>query len=710
MLVRFEDDATSSQQRSALSSVDGSSEGTVADTGFVKVDVGDDDPQTVAAALADDPRVAEVQVDHVRQAAGRPNDPLVSSTWQYLQLTRLPRAWDVTTGTGAVIAVLDSGVAAGHEDLAGGVLAGYDAIDGDTDSADVHGHGTLVAGIAAARGNNKRGIAGTAYGAKILPVRVLDSTGHGTDEVIAEGIRWAVTKGADVINLSLGGPEVAPVLRSAIVNAVAAGVVVVTAAGNDGTETPFYPAAYAPEIAGMVAVGATDDAGSLTSFSSWGSWVSLTAPGWSVVGPARGGGYATGSGTSFAAPQVSGAAALLVAQNKARTPAQVEKDLVSTARDAGPRGVDSFYGYGVLDAAAAVTLNTSARAAIAVPLDRAPGDAGADDDSPARPRALAAAGSLGTLAPEGDVDWYRASVSAAGWYDVRVDLPYANDTQEVDPVLEVRDAQGRVIGRVDAGAPDVAERVTVAVPAAGPILVGVSSGTGHSSRQRYKVSVVRSGQQLRFGSVGLAGAQDTRTSATGDVTGDGVVDIVTTAPGTAFTVYPGDGDGRGSLAPPVDVELTGGAATGNGIATTDVDGDGDLDVVVAVATGYQVVLQDAGVLTPGAVITTTAPTGGAQLVPADLDARRGHRPGPHRLRGHLDAGGGERRVRRVHAGRVGADRLDPPGGRRGDRRRPPGHRHVDGRVRPGHRWRLRGRAAAPDRRHGEPRGRRRRDR
>ncbi|WP_456845005.1 S8 family serine peptidase, partial [Cellulomonas sp. P5_C6] len=511
VLVRFADSTTSSQQRSALSSVGGSREGTIAGTGFVEVAVGDDDPQTVADALADDPRVAEVQVDHVRHATAWTNDPLLSYTWPYMDLTRMPRAWDVSTGSGVVVAVLDTGVSATHEDLTGSVLPGIDLVDGDSDATDEHGHGTLVAGIVAAHGNNGKGIAGTAYGAKILPVRVLDETGNGNDETIAEGISWAVAHGADVINLSLGGPEVAPLLRSAIVSAVAAGVVVVAAAGNDGTETPFFPAAYAPDIDGLLAVGATDDDGALTSFSSWGDWVSLTAPGWSIVGPALDGGYASGSGTSFAAPQVSGTAALVLAHAPTRTPAQVEAALVSTARDAGPRGVDDYYGSGVLDAAAAVTVNDPVRAAVSVPLDRAASDPGGGDDSAARARAMTGGWADGTLAPEGDVDWYRAPVPAAGWYDVRVDLPYADEDQELDPVLEVRDAQGQVIGRADDAGTNVSEHVVVPAAAAGALLVGVTNGTGHASSQPYEVSVTLADQQVRFAEAAQTGAADTRT-------------------------------------------------------------------------------------------------------------------------------------------------------------------------------------------------------
>src|SRR5205823_15048136 len=200
-----------------------------------------------------------------------------------------------------------TGVDAQQPDLVGRVLPGYDFVDDSSDTSDRLGHGTFVAGVAAADTNNGIGIAGVAWNASILPVKVLDRSGGGTDAQIAAGITWAADNGASVINLSLGGPESSEVLRNAIEYALSKNVVVVAAAGNEASTIPQYPAAYP----GVVAVSATDWAGDLTYFSSFGPWVTLAAPGFEITGTDRDGAYETDSGTSFAAPMVAAVAALV---------------------------------------------------------------------------------------------------------------------------------------------------------------------------------------------------------------------------------------------------------------------------------------------------------------------------------------------------------------------------------------------------------------
>ncbi|NKY41715.1 S8 family serine peptidase, partial [Cellulomonas septica] len=311
-------------------------------TRYVAVPVGDEDAEVVAARLAADPHVAAVEVDHVRHAFGRTDDPLLRDLSGSLEAIRLPRAWEASTGEGVVVAVLDSGVDTTHEDLVAQMLPGTDLVDGDDDPADPKGHGTLVAGSIAATGDNGKGGVGVAYEASILPVRVLDTLLTTTDSRTAAGIAWAVAHGADVVNLSFGAPEPSAVLLDAIRSAVAAGVVVVAAAGNERDEVPQYPAAYAPDVDGLLSVSATNDAGALTGWSSWGDTVSVAAPGTLVVGPRPGGSYQWGWGSSFAAPLVSGAAALVLAGTPTLSPAAVEQRLVSTARDAGPRGYDPY--------------------------------------------------------------------------------------------------------------------------------------------------------------------------------------------------------------------------------------------------------------------------------------------------------------------------------------------------------------------------------
>src|SRR4051812_32929197 len=231
------------------------------------------------------------------------------------------------------LAVVDTGVDATHPDLTGRVLAGYNAISGSSNAADDNGHGTVVAGIAAADRDNGIGSFGVDPSTKILPVKVLDATGTGTVANIAKGITWAVDHGATVINLSLGSPTDSSTLRSAVNYAIARNVVVVAAAGNDGSTTPDYPAAYP----GVIAVGAVanDDPVNpmLDDYSNRGSWVSLVARGDDMVGPLPGGHYGIGSGTSFAAPIVAGAATLVLGKYTGMSAADARRRLESTAAD-----------------------------------------------------------------------------------------------------------------------------------------------------------------------------------------------------------------------------------------------------------------------------------------------------------------------------------------------------------------------------------------
>jgi subtilisin family serine protease len=478
VLVQFAPGVDAAQQADALAAEGVAAVEGIEGTEFVEVPVGDAAPVDVAAALAADPRVADVQLDLVRTAQARPADELLDLALPSLELMRLPRAWDVGTGTGQVIAVLDTGVDLSHPDLAGRLVAGYDFVEGDDDPSDDEWHGTAVAGVAAATGGNREGSAGAAYGAKIMPVKVLDSTGSGYDSAVAQGIQWAVDHGADVINLSLGGPGASPVLRAAMADAVARGAVVLAAAGNSGTETPGYPAAYAPELDGLLSVGATDAAGVLTPFSSWGDTVTVTAPGKSLVAPSNGGGYLTASGTSFSAPLVSGAAALLT--SRGRTPAQVEAALVSTARDAGPRGRDPYYGAGVVDAAAALGLGG------AVPLERGPAG-GADSSLPARAVPLALSASVtGALTPEGDEDWYAVDVPVAGWYTATV-TP-SGSAQSTRPRVTALAADGEVLATASAGTEGSPLTLHVPVPVAGEVRVGVANVDG-SRGDRYSVTL-----------------------------------------------------------------------------------------------------------------------------------------------------------------------------------------------------------------------------
>ncbi|MEU1705777.1 type VII secretion-associated serine protease mycosin [Streptomyces sp. NPDC005706] len=295
-------------------------------------------------------------------------DGIRAQQWS-LSALRLDEAWQTTKGRGVTVAVLDTGVEAGHPDLAGNVLAakdmiGFGAGPGDRDWAR---HGTAMAGIIAGHGHgagHTAGVMGVAPEAKILPVRVILEDGDSArgkarttrGNALADGIRWAADHGADVINLSLGDdsdsahPE--PSEDEAVQYALKKGVVVVASAGNGGAKGDHvsYPAAYP----GVIAATAVDRYGTRASFSTRRWYAAVSAPGVNVVIADPDHKYYEGWGTSAAAAYVSGAAALVKAARPELTPAQVKKILEDTARDAPVGGRDDSRGFGMIDPAAAL--------------------------------------------------------------------------------------------------------------------------------------------------------------------------------------------------------------------------------------------------------------------------------------------------------------------------------------------------------------------
>ncbi|HET8672291.1 MAG TPA: S8 family peptidase [Thermoleophilaceae bacterium] len=268
----------------------------------------------------------------------------------------------MSTGAGAIVAVVDTGIDASHPDLQGRIGPGFDFVDGDSTPQDGNGHGTHVAGIIAADANNGVGVDSVAPGAEIMPVRVLDSSGSGSVADVAKGIDWAVDHGADVINLSLGGTVptsglgIQDDISSAVQRAVSRGVVVVAAAGNDGL--PFCE--NNSEQGKVLCVGAVDKRGNRSFFSSFGAGLSLVAPGGSgmpgtdedILSTWNNGGYQELAGTSQATPHVAGVAALLVSLG-VRGQAAVQR-ILATATDLGAPGPDPVYGAGLVNAQAAV--------------------------------------------------------------------------------------------------------------------------------------------------------------------------------------------------------------------------------------------------------------------------------------------------------------------------------------------------------------------
>ncbi|MET0930370.1 MAG: S8 family serine peptidase [Aeromicrobium sp.] len=293
--------------------------------------------------------------------AKRANDTYRDTQWALNRL-KAETVWKKSAGQGVVVAVLDTGVRPDHPDLPGRVLKGWDFISSDNRATDGNGHGTHVAGIIAARSDNRRGIAGLANRARILPVRVLDSAGNGNTATVARGITYAVRKGADVINLSLAGDEPDGQMEAAIAYAIRKGVVVVAAAGNSGcgqpkSYSPAYPAAYP----GVIGVGAIDRNARVAGYSNCGSYIDVVAPGSSIVstttyrpqyqlGCEYGLSYCRLSGTSMATPYAAAAAAILISRSKHRmSGGKVKAIMLAKADDIGARGRDVNAGYGVIN-------------------------------------------------------------------------------------------------------------------------------------------------------------------------------------------------------------------------------------------------------------------------------------------------------------------------------------------------------------------------
>ncbi|MBV5323623.1 peptidase S8, partial [bacterium] len=294
------------------------------------------------AAISACPQVRYVEPNYMASIADTiPSDPNWGLQYGLINI-RAPQGWDYATGSPAVtIAIIDSGVDLNHADLSAKIVPGYDFVNGDSIPQDDNGHGTHVAGIAAASGNNGIGIAGVSWGARIMPIKVLNASGNGDFATVAAGIIWATNHGAQVINLSLGGASASTVLQDAVNYAYGNGVLLAAAAGNTGSNFVLYPARY-PNV---IAVGAVDNANNLTAFSNYGPELDMVAPGASIYSTTIGG-YEYNSGTSMAVPYISGRAAILRGINN--SPDSITSEMESTALDLGPAGFDVSYGFGLI--------------------------------------------------------------------------------------------------------------------------------------------------------------------------------------------------------------------------------------------------------------------------------------------------------------------------------------------------------------------------
>ncbi len=313
---------------------------------------------SILEEIKNDSRVKFIEVNQSFKACLTPNDPYFALQWS-LNKIGLPEAWEAEKGTSnsVTVAVLDTGVYAAHPDLAGKVVAGYDFVNLDTDPSDDDGHGTAVASIVAAVTNNAKGIAGISWGAKIMPIKVLNGSGYSSGYAVSKGIIYAADGGAKVINMSFGGSDYSTTIDVAISYAKTKGCLLAAAAGNlfNGALPGIsYPAAYD----GVLAVSATNESDLIASWSNYGDFVDLAAPGNNILAayppvfafnPSDP--YVYVYGTSAAAPHVSGLAALLWSKYPYLTATQVEDALIRWADDLGASGFDVEYGWGRVNGA-----------------------------------------------------------------------------------------------------------------------------------------------------------------------------------------------------------------------------------------------------------------------------------------------------------------------------------------------------------------------
>jgi serine protease len=299
-----------------------------------------------------------IEANYLYHALETPNDPEYSKQWNFRNIN-IEQAWDETKGAGTTVAIIDTGVSQVPDLKLTNFVKGYDFVNDKDDASDDNGHGTHVAGTIAQSTNNGYGVAGIAYQASIMPLKVLSGSGGGTIADIAEAIKFAADNGATVINMSLGGGGASSMMEEAIKYAHNKGVVIVAAAGNEGRNSASYPARY-PDV---ISVSATDAAGHKASYSNFGAGVDISAPGGSETGkilqntvdPRSGESVFVGfQGTSMAAPHVAGVAALIRATG-VEDPNEVSAILKQSSRKVQEDHLNHF-GAGHLDAGAAVKL------------------------------------------------------------------------------------------------------------------------------------------------------------------------------------------------------------------------------------------------------------------------------------------------------------------------------------------------------------------
>lgn len=351
VLVKFKGEVMSQSTQRRLAGVKGRVAQTVPaiDVARVEVPAGQELAAVEALRKADD--VAFVEPNYLVWALDNPNDPGFGSQWGYTK-AQFPTAWDVTQGNGNItVAVIDSGIDLDHPDFncavstgASKLTAGYNFVSSNNNPDDDNGHGTHVAGTVGACTNNGTGVAGSAPNVRLMPLKVLNSSGSGSYSSVADAIVYAADNGAKIINLSLGGPAYSTFLADAVDYAHAKGVLLIAASGNSNTEL-YYPSAFSR----VMAVGSTGSNDTRSSYSNYGADLDVVAPGEFIYSTVPEG-YSYLSGTSMASPHVAGLAALVWSAEPGLTNSGVRQLIRDTADDIGFAGQDDFYGYGRINA------------------------------------------------------------------------------------------------------------------------------------------------------------------------------------------------------------------------------------------------------------------------------------------------------------------------------------------------------------------------
>jgi thermitase len=349
LLVQFRNDAMSGTRANLIAEAGARDAGALpaSDVHVIELPEGADE-RAMVNALQSRAEIEFAELDEIVPPADLiPNDPWYANWEWHLRKIQAPSAWSINTGSAnVVIAVLDTGVDGAHADLSSKLISGWNVYDNNSDTRDVNGHGTLVAGVAAASSNNGMGVASVAWSCRIMPVRISDTNGFASFSSMASGLAWAADHGARVANLSYRA-SASSTVGAAAQYFLSRGGVVAVAAGNEGVFDS------SPDNPYLLTVGGTDSNDLLYAWSNTGNNLDLVAPG-SAYTTVKGGGYSAASGTSIAAPIVAGLAALVVSANPNLTGDEVQTILKQSTDELGAPGWDSSFGWGRVNATRAL--------------------------------------------------------------------------------------------------------------------------------------------------------------------------------------------------------------------------------------------------------------------------------------------------------------------------------------------------------------------